>query len=115
MNGDIGAKRNNVFLGERLDSVGHRLKEAERPNAVGTKTILHAGEALALEDRRQREEAGENTNNGDDAKQHACRGLQHSRQKAYEPIAQEDEDLVKLRGHGLGAPLFRWSGGWCCN
>jgi hypothetical protein len=44
-----GAAGDDVFLGERLDAVGHRLQESEGAGTVGAVTILHTTEALTLE------------------------------------------------------------------
>ena len=53
----IGAQRNNVFLGQRLDAVGDRLQNAERPHAIRPEAILHAPQPLALQDRRSAQTA----------------------------------------------------------
>ena len=97
----VRAERNNVFLGERLDAVGDRLEKAERAHAVRANPVLDAAQAFALEDRGEREEAGKDADDGDDAEQHARSRLQRGGQKADEPIAQEDEDLVEIREEGV--------------
>ena len=95
----IGAEGNNVFLGERLDAVGDRLKKAVGAHAIGAEAVLDAAQALALEDCGEREEAGKDADDGDDAEHHARRGPQRGGQKSHQPIAQEDEDLVEIHGH----------------
>ena len=70
----VGAERNNVFLGQRLDAIGNRLKETEWADAIRAKTVLDAAKALALEHCGQREEAGKYANDGDNTEQHARSG-----------------------------------------
>ena len=75
MHDAVGADRDNVFLGKRLDAVGNGLQNSERSHAIWPETILHPSEALALE---QRGDGEERRKHGEDAhhRQHrACERL----------------------------------------
>ena len=67
MHDGVGAKRNNVFLGERLDAIGDWLQKTVGADAIRPNTILDPAQPLALEDRCEREEAGKDADDGDDA------------------------------------------------
>ncbi len=61
MHRGIGAQRNDVFLGERLDAVGDGLEEAKGPDAIGADAILDAAQPLALKDCGQGKERRKKT------------------------------------------------------
>ena len=70
MYGRIGDRGHNVLFGQRLDTVGNRLHDAEWSNAVGANAVLNARQPLALEDSGQCEERREDADNGDNSEQH---------------------------------------------
>ncbi len=84
-------RRNNVFLGQRLDAVGDRLKNAEGADAIGTEAILHAAQALALENCRERKESGKDSDNSDHAQHNACGGPPSGGQKSH------DQSLSRMK------------------
>ncbi len=55
----IGARGNDIFFGERLDTIGDWLKETKGPGTIGTETILYTAEALTLKNCGEREEGRE--------------------------------------------------------
>ncbi len=69
MHHGVGAERNDIFLGERLDAVGDWLEKAIGANAVGAETVLNAAQAFALKDSGERKKAGKDADDGDDAEQ----------------------------------------------
>ncbi len=76
----IGAERNDVFLGQRLDAVGDGLKEAVGADAIGAVAVLHAAQALALKQNRDRKKSREGDNDADDREQHHGNMLQRRRE-----------------------------------
>jgi len=63
--------RDDIFLDERLDAVGDELAKARKPDvrerdahAVGPDAVLDAAQALALNDRGEREEQREDREDG---------------------------------------------------
>jgi hypothetical protein len=69
MNDMIRRERNDVFLDQHFDSVGHGLKQAEWANPIRAVTILHSAENLSLENRHQGEECEEYTKQHEDVEQ----------------------------------------------
>ena len=110
MNDGVGAERDNIFFGERLDAVGDRLKKAVGADAIWPEAILHAAQALALEDGGEREETGKTETIAMTPRTHAGRRLKRGRQESYEPIAQEDEDLVEIYENGIHEEEIRRHG-----
>ena len=101
MHGSIGARGDDVFLGQRLDAVGNRLKKAERADAVRPQPILDAGQSLALEDCGQREERRKEADDGRHAEQHAGRRLPRRGKKTDQPVPEQNEDLIQSLDHRL--------------
>ena len=62
-----------------------------RPRPLRSNTVVSA------------KSAGKNADDRDDAEHHACRGLQRRGQKADQPVAEENEDLVELLDHAASA------------
>ncbi len=50
MNQMIGCFRDNVLLGQHLDAIGHRLKDAEGPHSVGAVAILNPSKHFSLQE-----------------------------------------------------------------
>src|SRR5207245_8116692 len=71
---------NDVFLEEKLQSVGNGLQEAARTDAVGTNAVLHPGGDLTLRQdlvRADRQDDREDAGNGDERRpkaegRHGC-------------------------------------------
>ena len=84
----IGAQRHNIFLGERLDAIGHRLKDSERPGAVGPDAVLNAAQPLALEYRGQGKQRRKQADDHHHAQHYAGRRLPPDRQKSNQPVPQ---------------------------
>ncbi len=99
----VGAERNDVFLGQRFDAVGDGLEKAEGADAVGAETVLDAAQAFALEDCGEREEAGKDADNGDDAEHDAGGGTQRRGQKADEPMRRRMKIWSRFAKKGVVA------------
>ena len=110
----IGAQGDDVFFGQRLDAVGNGLEKSEGTNAVGTEAVLNAGQSLALEDRGQGKERRKKADDGRHAEQHSCRRLPRSRQKADQPVLEQNENLVQILDHRL-RPLSGDGRGFGCD
>ncbi len=101
--------RHNIFLGQRLNSIGERLKKTERPHAIWAVTILNPPQSLALEDGRNREQRCKHYKDGDDREQRRQDWLKSGRRMTHDPLLQNHKELIGGFTHGL-APCWRTRG-----
>ena len=99
----VGALRNDVFLDQHFNSVGDRLKKAERTNAIRAVTILHAPKNFSFKHRDQSKECQENAEErenvdetGGNLNQPIRRAAAH---EGEQPLFCVDENLIERIGH----------------
>jgi hypothetical protein len=100
----IGAHWHDVFLDQHLDTVGHRLKKSERPDAIWPITILHASENFPLQHGNEREECEKHTEQRENVDQRRCdlhHPIRRTRQRREQQLFYVDENLIKPIAHLL--------------
>ena len=98
----VGAKRDDIFLDQELDAVGHRLEKPERSDAIWSVAILDARENLPLEHGHEREERHEHAEERGDVEQDWKRSGSPNRarlrQEREQPLLCENKNLVDTLG-----------------
>src|ERR1051326_1057371 len=103
----IRRPRDNVFLGHRFESISQWLQDAERPDSVWTVPVLDPAQAFALEDGRDRKQAGENHNNPCHRNQRRNQWLPFWREQSCKPSLKHHEYLVHF-GHLRSSGEWKW-------
>lgn len=94
MNKAIRRTRNDVFLGQRLQPVGRGLEQAKGTDSVWAVTILDPAQAFALQNRGEREQGGEDDDDGGRAQQAGDNGLKLTGRQANQPVLQLYKHLI---------------------
>src|ERR1700730_3135964 len=95
----VGGAGDDVFLGQRLQTVCQRLKQPIWSNTIWAITVLEATQPLTFKDRRHREQRGKHDDNRHDGKYRRKDRLRLNRQMGHEPVVQRDKDLVQRFSH----------------
>ena len=98
----VGARRHDVFLDQHLDPVGHRLKQAERTDAIGPEPVLDAGENFSLQHRDEGEEGEKDSEERDDIEQAGDDlpdPVRRTGEQREEPLLSNHENLVEKTAH----------------
>ena len=69
MNRAIRGRRNDIFFGQRLQRIGQRLHDAEKPHPVRTVAVLNPTQSLPLQDRREGKQGRKDEQDGKDGQQ----------------------------------------------
>ena len=113
MHNCISARRNDVFLRQRFDAIGHRLKNAVRANAIGPETVLDTSDTLAFENSCDGKQCRIEPDNAGNANDDSDRSLPALRQITNQPMLQQYKDLIEPfehSNHSFGSPSFIFAG-----
>ena len=98
----VRARRHDVFLDQHLDSVGHRLEQAEGPDAIGPEPVLNAGENFPLQHRDEREEREKHAEQRGDIEQAGSdlgEPVRRPGNEREDPLLRENKNLVEKTAH----------------
>src|ERR1019366_513256 len=104
MNEVVRGERYDVFLGQRLDGVGDRLKQTVRSGPVWAVTVLQSAEALAFKPGGDGEQEREGDQDGYHRKDCGTDGLGNGWNVAEQPMFGDDKYLVEREGHFVWLP-----------
>src|SRR3977135_1735043 len=96
----VSGPGDDVFLGQRLQTVCQRLKQSIWSDSIWAITVLEATEPLALEDCCYRKQGGKHRDNRHDGKYRPKLGLHLTGKMGQEPVLQYDKDLIHRLSHG---------------
>ena len=102
MNEFVCARRDDVFLDQHLDAVGHRLQKTKWSNTIGAVTILNPTENLPLQHRHKCEQAQkycEECENIDQTRRNLNNPARGGRQPRQQPMLYINKDLIGKLAH----------------